>query len=136
VVVAEAERVVDLVLEGEKLEAHLEEETVLEVAIRNVALMPITFLIPKNLSPVSVHLEDLPTKSQLQMHHHPKNQNKVFLLNSQTVGQMAKLNLQPIAISVLETQASTKKLDCRKKWLAVQNVVDQDIQHACNSRRI
>ena len=59
------------------------------------------------------------------MHHHPKNQNKVFLLNSQTVGQMAKLNLQPIAISVLETQASTKKLDCRKKWLAVQNVVDQ-----------
>ena len=38
---------------------------------------------------------------------------------------MAKLNLQPIAISVLETQASTKKLDCRKKWLAVQNVVDQ-----------
>merc|ERR1711868_200593 len=53
VVVAEAERVVDLVLEGEKLEAHLEEETVLEVAIRNVALMPITFLIPKNLSPVS-----------------------------------------------------------------------------------
>ena len=59
------------------------------------------------------------------MHPHPKNQNKVFLLNSQTVGQMAKLNLQPIAISVLETQASTKKLDCRKKWLAVQNVVDQ-----------
>ena len=59
------------------------------------------------------------------MHHHQKNQNKVFLLNSQTVGQMAKLNLQPIAISVLETQASTKKLDCRKKWLAVQNVVDQ-----------
>merc|ERR1711988_204347 len=114
----------------EKLEAHL------EVAIQNVALMPITFLIPKNLSPVSVHLEDLPTKSQLQMHPHPKNQNKVFLLNSQTVGQMAKLNLQPIAISVLETQASTKKLDCRKKWLAVQNVVDQDIQHACNSRRI
>ena len=74
---------------------------------------------------LQVHLEDLPTKSQLQIHHHPKNQNKVFLLNSQTVGQMAKLNLQPIAISVLETQASTKKLDCRKKWLAVQNVVDQ-----------
>ena len=38
---------------------------------------------------------------------------------------MAKSNLQPIAISVLETQASTKKLDCQKKWLAVQNVVDQ-----------
>ena len=38
---------------------------------------------------------------------------------------MAKSNLQPIAISVLETQASTKKLDCQKKWLAVQNVADQ-----------